>query len=670
MNITKTFIYSASVIVIVFCLLFSIISHASDRDNQNNNATEQTVAEGEEPFRQAKRFHFGISVSQVFAMTIHLYNESEKLGHNGARLNLGYIAYTKLSRPQDFLKARQWYKIAARSGDIDTKQNLDRMNKPRIGISQNSSDNVNQKPFTPSKKYEVLKLEEQVENDSKENAFKNISAVKPNELPLIQSRSIRSEDKNVEAHADKTSNQEARLTGLIITVFAITWLLTKVMKAWSNRTKKPVNITQSISAEVTARNNKVEGPLFRRAAVDAFSKRTYGRPIAKMPSSWIFLAIMLLAMVGVVFWFLITSTYSRKETVAGWLAPEEGLVQISVSQSAQVKSVLFEQGDRVDAGETLFILSQDKKNIQGSGTSEELLKKLEQEKNEIRSQILIDRKSLNSDLRATQKLINQLVLEEKHLRAQIQQKEEIVETSKELYERFRRLFEREDVSYLELNTQKEKYASQKQGLLSLKQRLLLMGREKLNAENALNTRPIESERNVSELNRRLIELSNKEIDLKSRDNQAVQSPISGTIATLEVKSGSTVYPQKLLASILPKNSKLFAEVYIPSRAIGFIRPGQTVRVQYAAFPYQRFGAAEGEVVRVSNTVLQPQEIPTAIGLEEPAYKAFISLEKQTMEGFGEVLPLRPSMSLTAEIILENRSFLDWLLEPLRSRRTS
>lgn len=411
-------------------------------------------------------------------------------------------------------------------------------------------------------------------------------------------------------------------------------------------------------------------PLFRETALSAFAKRSYGRPIAKMPRSWMYFSIMLLALVATAAWFLATSTYSRKESALGWLAPKDGLVRISVSEVALVEKVMFEQGAGVKKGEAIFIVSQDKKMISGNGNTEEFLEKLKRERDEIVSQIEIEKTGSTSDVREAKKLLAQLVLEQNQVASQIQQQEERVEVQREVYERFDLFYKKNDaVTYLQLQNQKEQFLSQKQALSALLQRQATLGREELNARSILTSRPLDSRRTLSELQRRIIELENRETDLKTRGAQAIQAPISGTIATLEVQAGNTVYPQQLLASLLPEESNLYAEVYIPSRAIGFIKPEQAVRVMYAAFPHQRFGAANGVVLEVSNTVLRPEEIPTSIGLKEPAYKARIELDKQTMEGFGSVLPLRPGMALEAEIILEKRSFLQWVLEPLRARRT-
>ena len=48
-------------------------------------------------------------------------------------------------------------------------------------------------------------------------------------------------------------------------------------------------------------------------------------------------------------------------------------------------------------------------------------------------------------------------------------------------------------------------------------------------------------------------------------------------------------PTTPLLSILPAGSKLEAQLFTPSRSIGFVRVGQQVLLRYQAFPYQKFG---------------------------------------------------------------------------------
>jgi membrane fusion protein len=119
---------------------------------------------------------------------------------------------------------------------------------------------------------------------------------------------------------------------------------------------------------------------------------------------------------------------------------------------------------------------------------------------------------------------------------------------------------------------------------------------------------------------------------------------------------------------LPHDLELVAEAYVPSRAIGFIQSGQAVRLMYDAFPQQKFGAFAGQIEHVSDFVLLPSDIPQTFPLREATYKIVIAIDYQAVDIGAIRTPLRPGMLLAAEIVLERRSFVDWLLEPLKQRR--
>jgi len=89
-----------------------------------------------------------------------------------------------------------------------------------------------------------------------------------------------------------------------------------------------------------------------------------------------------------------------------------------------------------------------------------------------------------------------------------------------------------------------------------------------------------------------------------------------------------------------------------------------VRLRYDAFPFQVFGAAQASVKYVSQTVLRPEDVDGAVRLEEPSYRVVAVLDRQEMNGFGMSHLLHPGMALTADIVLEKRSFAAWLFEPL------
>jgi membrane fusion protein len=46
----------------------------------------------------------------------------------------------------------------------------------------------------------------------------------------------------------------------------------------------------------------------------------------------------------------------------------------------------------------------------------------------------------------------------------------------------------------------------------------------------------------------------------------------------------------------------------------------------------------------------------------------VRLDRQAIDAFGREVPLQPDMTLKANIVLEGRSLVAWLFEPLISAR--
>jgi hypothetical protein len=80
------------------------------------------------------------------------------------------------------------------------------------------------------------------------------------------------------------------------------------------------------------------------------------------------------------------------------------------------------------------------------------------------------------------------------------------------------------------------------------------------------------------------------------------------LSAVLAEPGQSVAPASALANLVPQGAVLQAQLYAPSSAVGFVRPGQTVRLRLEAFPYQKFGQLEGRVVQVSRTPLAASEL--------------------------------------------------------------
>jgi len=114
-------------------------------------------------------------------------------------------------------------------------------------------------------------------------------------------------------------------------------------------------------------------------------------------------------------------------------------------------------------------------------------------------------------------------------------------------------------------------------------------------------------------------------------------------------------------TIVPTGAKLGAELAVPSSSIGFVKQGQHVRLAIDAFHYQRFGTVSGKIHTVSASAINTQG-PN--GSTIAVYPVTVALDASSIVAYGRSEPLVSGMTLSARIITEKQSLLEWLFEPL------
>ena len=119
---------------------------------------------------------------------------------------------------------------------------------------------------------------------------------------------------------------------------------------------------------------------------------------------------------------------------------------------------------------------------------------------------------------------------------------------------------------------------------------------------------------------------------------------------------------------MPLKSPLQAVLFVPTRAVGFVRADQKVRLLYDAFPFQRFGAYSGHIVSITKTILSDAGVAAPLELKEPAYKVIAALDRPDVDANGQKVPLQAGMLLQADILLEKRELIRWLLGPILNVR--
>ena len=201
-------------------------------------------------------------------------------------------------------------------------------------------------------------------------------------------------------------------------------------------------------------------------------------------------------------------------------------------------------------------------------------------------------------------------------------------------------------------------------LAALRRTRLTLERELGTARAELPTIETKTLTQIEVLARQQSELKQNRVQEDAKRENVIRAPIAGIVTNIAVARGETIAENALLATVLPKGSGLQAQLLVPTRAIGFVRPGNEVVLRYDAFPFQRFGQYRGTVESVSRTVWSPGEKVGSMSAREAVYRIDVKLDKQSVSANGQDFALRPGMLVNADLLLEKRTVFEWVFEPV------
>lgn len=412
--------------------------------------------------------------------------------------------------------------------------------------------------------------------------------------------------------------------------------------------------------------------LFRKEVFVAQQNKWTGQVILTRPFSFLFLTFCAFLIALCIIIFLIFGSYTNKTTVEGQLLPTMGVVRVYSSDIGTITHKFVEDGNFVKAGEPLFKLSTsrfgEKGNVQAKLAAEANLKKTLalQELERLKRIHQNEQKNVHNNIH---RLNNQL----ENIKQQITGQNRQIRLAEKTLNKNKFLASQGAVSQQDKMTAESHLLEQRSRLESLKLEQNNAIRELDEQKITLSSLPERHKTELSQLNRAITEMNQEILDFDLKSEQTIRASKSGYISTINVDIGQQVEPSKLLLSIVPEQTELVANLYIPSKAVGFIKSKDKVVLRYQAYPYQKFGHATGEIISVARTALGKQELsglgiiftnPTL--LNEPAYLVKVKLEKQTIKAYGENKPLQIGMILEADILHERKKLYEWVLAPLYS----
>lgn len=152
-----------------------------------------------------------------------------------------------------------------------------------------------------------------------------------------------------------------------------------------------------------------------------------------------------------------------------------------------------------------------------------------------------------------------------------------------------------------------------------------------------------------------------------RSLMELKAPQDGRVKDIATHTaGTVVQPGTILMTLVPVSDALTAEVWVSNDDIGFVHPGQPVKLKFAAFQFQKYGMLDGVVDFVAaDAAEQTPENAAPAGSATLAYRALVRPDAQQLSVDAERYRILPGMQVTAEIKLGERTILEYLLSPVR-----
>jgi membrane fusion protein len=409
-----------------------------------------------------------------------------------------------------------------------------------------------------------------------------------------------------------------------------------------------------------------EQGLFRANAVNQQGAKLDGDVIIAQPLSSSVLTIILVVVVIIIVIFLSVTSFNRKETVTGYLKPDMGLAKVVSSRAGIIHQLYIDDGQQVQAGDRLALIAIPEHLAAGESLTNTLFQGLLHQtelislrKQQLQNQFVQQQAEFSTRLALSKNLLRDIAAQHALLQQRLQ-------LNQQRYQNYQALNNSGAISTMELQQQHELVLNIKQQLAELNANEQSQKAQIEQLSGQLQRLPSEQQQQISILDTDISRIKQQQTELNARGELLITAPIAGRVTNLVAEIGNNVQIGLPLLTIMPDNAELQAVLLVPTRAYGFVKVGQHTRLRFDAFPYQRFGLYEGQVIKTAQAIMMPNEVDMPVAVQEPVYRVEVALDSQQIRAYGNTVPLQSGMLLSADIVLEQRSLLAWLFEPILS----
>ena len=333
------------------------------------------------------------------------------------------------------------------------------------------------------------------------------------------------------------------------------------------------------------------------------------------------ITISIIGLSGLTFVWLIFAKTDQIVIANGELQPTTRVRSIKLPISGVVEEVYVKEGNLVDKDEKLLKINDDL-NIE---TKQNLINKISLKEEELK----LKKSELENSVLILKNEINEI--------------NSVLSIERYNLDKFSSVYDEGGISKIDYDAQKIKV---------------------LNYLNDLKNKKILIKVKTSELSQEIKFIQDNLFNYKTQLEEIedilkysiIKSPIAGYVYEINAKDkGFVIGANQDILKIVPQEN-LEALVFVDSKDIGFILTGQEVELNIDSYPAADFGGVDGIISFISANSRKINDRDNNL-----FYEVKVTLNNQLIElNSGKNLPLKPGMSLSANIKLRRLSYLQLL----------
>lgn len=403
-------------------------------------------------------------------------------------------------------------------------------------------------------------------------------------------------------------------------------------------------------------------PLFRPEVFQARASAWMGRIVLRPPRFgwWLLVAgaasVILLALIA------LFGHYTRTERGTGVVLPMAGIITVSPSVNGTLTAVSVIEGQDVAKGQVLATVTNARYGAAGADTGSRILADLENKRARFEEDLA---SAATKAARQKTDILGQIAFlagQIRELEEQSSMQQQRADSAEMLYKKYDSLGHSGLISGVQLLNQKDAFLQNKVAASETKRQLFDARQRMQVLQTSLVQLPATEQQVENELHRQITDVNTAIAEAGTQREVVLRSPARGRIENILVHLGDGVTQGQNLMSVVPADSPMDIELWVPGRAIAFMSTGSAVTLRYDAYPYRKFGQYKGIVAATSSAPVDAATLTKATGrkFEEAAYKVMVRPVSQHILVEGKQRRLTPGLLVQADVQVERRPIYEWL----------